>query len=92
MDAEIYIDNNSFIHRLDPRVKIIIFLLTFVAILLFENPFLTISEAKEKLNCHYPKAKYNIEKLLSAGIIKEIKREKGGRLFVAEEIQEILEV
>ena len=38
MDAEIYIDNNSFIHRLDPRVKIIIFLLTFVAILLFENP------------------------------------------------------
>jgi energy-coupling factor transport system permease protein len=38
MDAEIYIDNNSFIHRLDPRVKIIIFLLTFVAILLFQNP------------------------------------------------------
>jgi energy-coupling factor transport system permease protein len=38
MDAEIYIDNNSFIHRLDPRVKIIVFLLTFVAILLFQNP------------------------------------------------------
>ena len=38
MDAEIYIDNNSFIHRLDPRVKIIIFLLTFVAILLFQDP------------------------------------------------------
>ncbi|MBW6466199.1 MAG: energy-coupling factor transporter transmembrane protein EcfT [Brevefilum sp.] len=38
MDAEIYLDNNSFIHRLDPRVKIIIFLLTFVAILLFQNP------------------------------------------------------
>jgi energy-coupling factor transport system permease protein len=38
MDAEIFIDNNSFIHRLDPRVKIIIFLLTFVAILLFQNP------------------------------------------------------
>ncbi len=38
MDSEIYLDNNSFIHRLDPRVKIIIFLLTFVAILLFENP------------------------------------------------------
>jgi energy-coupling factor transport system permease protein len=38
MDSEIYIDNNSFIHRLDPRVKIIIFLLTFVAILLFQNP------------------------------------------------------
>jgi len=38
MDSEIYLDNNSFIHRLDPRVKIIVFLLTFVAILLFENP------------------------------------------------------
>jgi energy-coupling factor transport system permease protein len=38
MDSEIYIDNNSFIHRLDPRTKITIFLLTFVAILLYENP------------------------------------------------------
>ncbi len=38
MDAEIYLDNNSFIHRLDPRTKIIIFLLTFVAILLFQDP------------------------------------------------------
>jgi energy-coupling factor transport system permease protein len=38
MDSEIYLDNNSFFHRLDPRVKIIIFLLTFVAILLFQNP------------------------------------------------------
>ena len=38
MDAEIYLDNKSFIHRLDPRTKIIVFLLTFVAILLFEDP------------------------------------------------------
>lgn len=38
MDSEIYIDNNSFIHRLDPRTKITTFLLTFVAILLFEDP------------------------------------------------------
>ncbi len=38
MDAEIYLDNNSVIHRFDPRTKIITFLLTFVAILLFENP------------------------------------------------------
>ena len=38
MDAEIYLDNNSFIHRLDPRTKITIFLLAFVAILLFEDP------------------------------------------------------
>ncbi|HEY9088631.1 MAG TPA: energy-coupling factor transporter transmembrane component T [Anaerolineaceae bacterium] len=38
MDAEIYLDNNSVIHRLDPRTKITTFLLTFVAILLFEDP------------------------------------------------------
>ncbi|MCD4671352.1 MAG: energy-coupling factor transporter transmembrane protein EcfT [Anaerolineaceae bacterium] len=38
MDAELYLDNNSFIHRLDPRTKILVFLMTFVAILLFEDP------------------------------------------------------
>ena len=38
MDAELYLDNNSFIHRLDPRSKIMVFLLSFVAILLFQNP------------------------------------------------------
>jgi len=39
MDAEIYLDNNSFIHRLDPRTKIMVFLMTFIALLLFEDPF-----------------------------------------------------
>jgi len=38
MDAELYLDKNSFIHRLDPRTKIMVFLLSFVAILLFQNP------------------------------------------------------
>jgi energy-coupling factor transport system permease protein len=38
MDAELYLDNNSWLHRLDPRTKITVFLLTFVAILLFEDP------------------------------------------------------
>lgn len=38
MDAEIYLNNHSFIHRLDPRTKITTFLLTFVAILLYEDP------------------------------------------------------
>jgi len=38
MDAEIYLDNNSFIHRMDPRTKILVFLMTFVALLLFEDP------------------------------------------------------
>jgi energy-coupling factor transport system permease protein len=38
MDAEIYLNNNSFIHRLDPRTKILVFLMSFVALLLFEDP------------------------------------------------------
>ena len=38
MDAELYLDKNSFIHLLDPRTKIMVFLLSFVAILLFQNP------------------------------------------------------
>jgi energy-coupling factor transport system permease protein len=38
MDAELFLDNNSFIHKLDPRTKILVFLLSFVAILLFQNP------------------------------------------------------
>jgi len=59
---------------------------------LFENPFLTIPEIKNKLNCHYPKAKYNVEILLKAGIIEEVHREKGERLFVANEIVQILEL
>lgn len=39
MDSEIFLDLNTFIHRLDPRTKITIFLLSFVAILMFESPF-----------------------------------------------------
>ena len=45
MDAELYLDNNSFIHRLDPRTKIMVFLLSFVAILLFQNPLLMLPVA-----------------------------------------------
>jgi len=59
---------------------------------LFENPFITIPDVREKLNCYYPKAKYNVEILLEVGIIEEVKRDKGERLFVAREIKEILDV
>ena len=59
---------------------------------LFENPFITIPEVKERINSHYSKAKYNIEILLRLGIIEEIKRDKGERLFVAREIIEVLEL
>jgi len=38
MDSEIYLDLDTPIHRLDPRTKITLFLLTFVALILFESP------------------------------------------------------
>lgn len=38
MNSELYLDRNSFIHRLDARTKIIIFALSFIAIILFDNP------------------------------------------------------
>lgn len=38
MDAEIYLDYNTFIHRLDPRTKLLVFLIIFIAVLQFENP------------------------------------------------------
>jgi len=38
MDAELYIDQNTLLHRLDPRTKIIICLVSIIDILLFTNP------------------------------------------------------
>jgi energy-coupling factor transport system permease protein len=38
MDAEIYLDYNTFMHRLDPRVKITLFLIIFIGVLQFEHP------------------------------------------------------
>ena len=38
MESEVYLDRNTFMHRLDARTKIIIFLLIFVAVLLFDDP------------------------------------------------------
>ncbi len=59
---------------------------------LFENPFITIPEVRNRLGCHYPKAKYNVEILVKAGILREIEREKGEKLFIADEINQILEM
>ncbi len=38
MDAELYLDYNTIIHRLDARTKITLFLLSFVGLVLFEDP------------------------------------------------------
>ncbi len=38
MDSEIYLDRDTFFHRLDPRTKIAILLITFVIVLYYQNP------------------------------------------------------
>ncbi|HEY83956.1 MAG TPA: energy-coupling factor transporter transmembrane protein EcfT [Chloroflexi bacterium] len=38
MDAELYLDLNTVIHRLDARTKITLFIYTFIGLILFENP------------------------------------------------------
>ncbi len=38
MESEIYLDLNTFFHRLDPRTKIFILLVEFVVVLFFRNP------------------------------------------------------
>jgi energy-coupling factor transport system permease protein len=39
MDSEIYLDLDTFFHRLDPRTKITLLLVVFVVILYFQSPF-----------------------------------------------------
>ncbi len=38
MEAEIYLDYETPIHRLDPRTKLLIFMIIFIAVLQFESP------------------------------------------------------
>lgn len=38
MDAELYLDYNTVIHRLDARTKILLFVYVFMVLVLFENP------------------------------------------------------
>ena len=62
---------------------------------LFANPYIKISEVQKILGTHYPTAENNVRILLEQGIIKEAKKiqpARGGRLFYAPKIIEILEV
>lgn len=38
MNPDLYLDRQTFFHRLDPRTKLVMLLVTFVVILYFENP------------------------------------------------------
>lgn len=53
---------------------------------LFESPYLTIPMAQEFLGVSYPAAKQNVEKLVEADILHEVRRGPAGRLFVAQAI------
>ena len=70
-----------------PRASTLLFRL---ADSLFEIPFITIPIAKTILGVSYPGAKYNVEKLVKAGILKQINDTSYNRLFVAKEILDII--
>jgi Fic family protein len=53
---------------------------------LFASPFLTIPQAKQVLNVSYPAAQKNVEKLVQAGILRQIGESTYGKTYVAAEI------
>ena len=59
---------------------------------LFENPYITITQAKERLQVSFPTAKRLIETLNSYGITREISTEYKSRIYVAEEIRRAIDL
>jgi len=61
-----------------------------IADLLIERPVLTIPYLSKQLNITYMTASNNIDKLFKAGILKEITGAKRNKIFVAEEVLEVI--
>jgi Fic family protein len=61
-----------------------------LADMLLASPILSIPDAQKMLDVTYNTARYNVEKLVSAGVLSKPKDSKYGKLFAAEEILEIL--
>ena len=59
---------------------------------LFNNPMVTISRAAGFLDVTYHAAQGNIERLVQAGILREVTSRKRDRVYVAEELMKIVEV
>lgn len=57
---------------------------------LFSLPVLTIPQARDLLDVTYRSAQLNVEKLVHAGILKQIGESRYGKTFVAEEIFRII--
>jgi Fic family protein len=58
---------------------------------LFASPFITIPNAARYLNQTYPAAQNNVEKLVEAGILRELTGHTSRRMFVADEILRLLD-
>jgi Fic family protein len=58
---------------------------------LFESPALTIAQAADFLKMTYPAARQNIEKLETAGILREVTGKARDRVYMATEIIRLLE-
>ncbi|MGB9121497.1 MAG: Fic family protein [Candidatus Angelobacter sp.] len=62
-----------------------------MADLLFKNPVLTPNAISQALNLTFVSAQKNIDKLVVAGILREVTGRKRGRIYVAQQVMEILE-
>ncbi|MBN2127310.1 MAG: Fic family protein [Candidatus Diapherotrites archaeon] len=58
---------------------------------LLGNPFITVPNAKKILKKEYPTAQRAIQKLVDAGMLKEITGKQRNTVYVAEKIKQILE-
>jgi Fic family protein len=59
--------------------------------LLFAQPFLTVPSAARFLDLTYPAAQKHVERLVEAGILKEMADTSNPRIYVAEEILKLLD-
>jgi Fic family protein len=62
-----------------------------IADLLFKNPVFSPNSISKVLNLSYVSAQKNIDKLVEAGILREVTGRKRGRIYVAQQVMEILE-
>lgn len=58
---------------------------------LFDTPIITIPEAQRILDVTYSSARNNVEKLVGAGILRQVGEGSYGKVFLADEILQIVE-
>jgi len=57
---------------------------------LFQSPWLTIPEARRILDVSYPSARYNVLKLVDAGVLRQMGDASYGKIYVSEEILDLM--